>query len=112
MHVITELVGVEMAVLILAVANIIKICPKRNVSVPQVYFLYMCSHNFSGTVTFEHLISVTELKYKLGFIIYHVDDMMRYLRNLSRPYPLSHPYPSICSNHKAPNNDGYLTDIF
>ena len=32
----------------------------------------MCSHKFSGTVTFEHLISVTELKYKLGFIIYHV----------------------------------------
>ena len=55
----------------------------------------MCSHNFSGTVTFEHLISVTELKYKLAFIIYHVDDMMRYLRNLSRPYPLSHTYPSI-----------------
>ena len=32
-------------------------------------------------MTFEHLISVTELKYKLGFIIYHVEDMMRYLRN-------------------------------
>ena len=37
----------------------------------------MCSHKFFGTVTFEHLISVTELKYKLGFIIYHVEDMSR-----------------------------------
>ena len=44
-------------------------------SVPRVYFLHMCSHKFSGTVTFEHLISVTELKYKLVFIIYHVEDM-------------------------------------
>ena len=87
-------------------------CPPKNVaSVPQAYFLYMCSHHFSGTVTFEHLISVTELKYKLDFIIYRVEDMMRYLRNVWRPYSLSRPYPSICNNHKAPNNDGYLTDI-
>ena len=56
-------------------------------SVPQAYILYICSHHFCGTVAFEHLISVTELKYKLGFIIYHMEDMMRYLGNLSRPYP-------------------------
>ena len=54
---------------------------------------YICSHHFSGTVTFEHLISVTEIRYKLGFTIYHVEDVMRYLRNLSRPYTLSRPNP-------------------
>ena len=72
----------------MGILNPIKICPKKVTSIPQAYILhiYICSHHFSGTVTFEHLISVIELKYKLGFTIYHVEDMMRYLRNLSRPY--------------------------
>ena len=67
---------------IMRILNPIKICPKKNVaSVPQAYFLYICSHHFFGAVTFEHLISITELKYKLGSNIYHVEDMVRYLRN-------------------------------
>ena len=44
---------------------------------------------FFGAVTFEHLISVTELKYKLGFIIFHVEDMVRYLRNCHVRIPVA-----------------------
>ena len=61
----------------MGILNLIKICVA---SVPQAYFLYICSHHFFGAVTFEHVINVIELKYKLGFIIYHVEDMVSYLR--------------------------------
>ena len=68
--------------------------------------IYIYRYHFSGTVTFKHFASVTELNYKLGFIIYDVQGMKKYHRNLSRPYT------SIFTNHKAPSNDGYFTYIF
>ena len=88
---------------IMGILNPIKICPEKNVaSVPQVYFLYICSHHFFGAVTFEHLISVTELKYKLGFIIYHVEDMMRYLRNCHVRTPCRVRTPQFVQTTKLP----------
>ena len=73
---------------IMGILNPIKI-PKKTcrVRTPGIFPVYIYSHPFYGIVTFEHWINVTELQYKLGFIIYHVEDMIRYLRNLSRPYP-------------------------
>ena len=83
--------------------NPIKICAKKNVaSVPQAYFLYICSQNFFGAVTFEHLISVTEIKYKLSFIIYHVEDMMRYLINYHVRTPCRVRTPQFVQTTKLP----------
>ena len=67
---------------IMGILNPIKICPKK-MSRPyprHISHIYVRITSF-GAVTFEYSISVTELKYKLGFICYHVEDMMRYLRN-------------------------------
>ena len=88
---------------IMGILNPIKICPKKNVaSVPQAYFLYICSHHFFRAVTFKHLISVTELKYKLGFIIYDVEDMMRYLRNCHVRTPCRVRTPQFVQTTKLP----------
>ena len=65
----------------MGILNPIKICPKKMSCRYPRHISYICSYHFFGAVTFEHLIRAIELKYKLGFIIYHVEDMMRYLRN-------------------------------
>ena len=50
---------------IMGILNPIKIPKKKcRVRTPGIFPVYIYSHPFSGIVTFEHWINVTELQYK------------------------------------------------